>query len=496
MSIDRLPLDIPIPLLLLAFLVAFGFANGLTKRKVLLPPGPRAVPILGNILGFDTNSPWITYMEWATVHGDLVYSRLLNQEIITINSEKVAKDLLERRSNIYSDRPQYITNDMCGWGFSSIFLNHGNTWRLHRRMFQQALRADAAMTYRPVQIRKVHQLLVNFLETPEEYSEHIQTLAASVVMEVTYGYDSAPRHDALVEAVERSTNILAKALSPEGAAILGALPFLRHIPAWFPGASFKRLTLECQQLTVGVVEIPFQYTKQSMAAGTAKLSMVSDLLSRTEQGDCHRELAIKHASASAFAAASETSSSTLNVFMLAMFLHPDVQRKAQLEIDSIIGRDRLPDFSDRPSLPYVEAVFRETLRWRPVAPLGIPHATKHDDHFEGYFIPKGAVVIPNIWAMAHNEDKYPDSNNFKPERFFTPDGKLNNDNVGFIFGFGRRVCVGRHIADATLWASFVSILATFSITKAKDRQGNEIEVTPKWTVGITTDEPREAVADD
>ncbi|EGO23877.1 hypothetical protein SERLADRAFT_416180 [Serpula lacrymans var. lacrymans S7.9] len=322
------------------------------------------------------------------------------------------------------------------------------------------------MTYRFVQIRKVYQLLVNFLETPEEYSEHLQTLAASAVMEVTYGYDSAPRHDALVEAVERSTNILAKALNPEGAAILGALPFLRHIPAWFPGASFKRKTLECQQLTVGVVKNPFQYTKQSIAASTAKLSMVSDLLSRTEQGDYHQELAIKHASASAFA---ETSSSTLNVLMLAMFLHPDVQRKAQLEIDSIIGRDRLPDFSDRPSLPYVEAVFRETLRWRPVAPP------------LGYFIPKGAVVIPNIWAMTHNEDKYPDSINFKLERF-SPDGKLSHDNVGFIFGFGRRVCVGPHIADASLWASFVSILVTFS----KDKQSNEIEVTPKWTVGITT----------
>ncbi|EGN98311.1 hypothetical protein SERLA73DRAFT_153424 [Serpula lacrymans var. lacrymans S7.3] len=469
MSIEPLLSDITIPLLLLAFLVAFGFANGLMKRKVLLPPGPRDVPMLGSILGFDANSPWVTYMEWSTVHGDLVYSRLLNREIITINSETVANDLLERHSNIYSDRPQYITNDIYAKYISywSIFLKHPkNILNIYKR--------------------KYHGVGVLSMFTMVHFR-----LAASAVMEVTYGYDSAPRHDALVEAVERSTNILAKALNPEGAAILGALPFLRHIPAWFPGASFKRKTLECQQLTVGVVKNPFQYTKQSIAASTAKLSMVSDLLSRTEQGDYHQELAIKHASASAFAAlhllicnfpmaASETSSSTLNVLMLAMFLHPDVQRKAQLEIDSIIGRDRLPDFSDRPSLPYVEAVFRETLRWRPVAPP------------LGYFIPKaGAVVIPNIWAMTHNEDKYPDSINFKLERF-SPDGKLSHDNVGFIFGFGRRVCVGPHIADASLWASFVSILVTFS----KDKQSNEIEVTPKWTVGITTDEPQEAVAND
>ncbi|EGN92211.1 hypothetical protein SERLA73DRAFT_127702 [Serpula lacrymans var. lacrymans S7.3] len=404
------------------------------------------LPVLGNVLGFNSKEPWITYMEWAKV---IIYP--FTQPIIVVNSEKVANDLLERRASNYSDRPQFNTTHLCvallfGWGFTSIFFNYGNRWRLHRRLFQQAFRADAALTYRPVQLRKVHQLLANLLETPGESFDCLQMLSAAIIMEVTYRYDPAPRHDPLVMAVERTADILIKALRPEGAVVFSVFPFhvVRHIPPWFPGADFKRKANECQKLTVDVVETPFQYTKQSI------------------------------------------SSPTLKVFILAMLLYPDVQRKAQLEIDSVVGRDRLPDFNDRPPLPYIEAILRETLRWHAVGPLGVPHAITNVDHFEGYFTPKGAIVMANIWAMSHNEDKYSESAEFKPERFFTPDGKLNNDNVGFIFGFGRRICVGRHIADATVWAAIVSILAALNIEKAKDEQGIDVEVNTQWSTGVGT----------
>jgi cytochrome P450 len=72
-----------------------------------------------------------------------------------------------------------------------------------------------------------------------------------------------------------------------------------------------------------------------------------------------------------------------------MAMHPEFQTKAQEEIDSVIGTHRLPEFEDRPLLPYVEAVYREVMRWKPVLPLGLPHATTEDDVYDGYFIPKG-----------------------------------------------------------------------------------------------------------
>ena len=85
--------------------------------------------------------------------------------------------------------------------------------------------------------------------------------------------------------------------------------------------------------------------------------------------------------------------------MLAMVLHPEVQARAQAEIDAVVGRDRMPSFADRDALPYIRAVVRESLRWRMVGPLGVPRTTVQDDVYEGYFIPKGSVVLENIWAM-------------------------------------------------------------------------------------------------
>jgi cytochrome P450 len=84
-------------------------------------------------------------------------------------------------------------------------------------------------------------------------------------------------------------------------------------------------------------------------------------------------------------------------FFLAMTLFPEVQRKAQLEIDRVIGNSRLPGFEDRANLPYIDAIVKEVLRWHPVAPMGLPHMTTEDDICEGYLIPKGAYLMPNIW---------------------------------------------------------------------------------------------------
>ncbi len=82
-----------------------------------------------------------------------------------------------------------------------------------------------------------------------------------------------------------------------------------------------------------------------------------------------------------------------------MASYPEVQRKAQAELETVIGPHRLPGFSDRDSLPYVNALMKELLRWRSVVPIGVPHCSLEDDEYRGYFIPKGSVVIANIWYV-------------------------------------------------------------------------------------------------
>ncbi|KAG7085604.1 hypothetical protein E1B28_003155 [Marasmius oreades] len=161
-----------------------------------------------------------------------------------------------------------------------------------------------------------------------------------------------------------------------------------------------------------------------------------------------------------------------------MLANPDAQRRAQSEIDSVVALGELPQFSDQHALPFVSAIVKEVLRWKPVTPLGIPHASVAEDVYRGYTIPSGSLMVPNIWAMLHDEDTYPDPHSFKPERFIGADGKLNpdvKDPSTVLFGFGRRICPGRHMSLNSVWISIALMLATLNISKALDKEGNVIE---------------------
>lgn len=92
-----------------------------------------------------------------------------------------------------------------------------------------------------------------------------------------------------------------------------------------------------------------------------------------------------------------------------MTLYPEIQKQAQDEIDRIIGSDRLPTFEDRAKLPYLECVIREIYRWNPASPLAVAHKLMRDDEYEGYLIPAGTVVIPNIWYDTLEYPRYPGS---------------------------------------------------------------------------------------
>jgi cytochrome P450 len=157
----------------------------------------------------------------------------------------------------------------------------------------------------------------------------------------------------------------------------------------------------------------------------------------------------------------------LGHFIAAMLLYPDVQAKAQAELDAIVGSDRLPDFSDRSNLPYVNSVILETLRWKVLLPMGksdswdhspimnihagLPHCTTADDVFDGYFIPRGSLLMANLWAIMHDPEVYEEPDDFRPERFLRTGAQgqleLNPevlDPAATIFGYGRRCATFSH----------------------------------------------------
>jgi cytochrome P450 len=170
-------------------------------------------------------------------------------------------------------------------------------------------------------------------------------------------------------------------------------------------------------------------------------------------------------------------------FFLAMTVFPDVQTKASEEINREIGKDRLPIAADRSKLPYIEAVMKETHRWHLVLPMCLPHCSTQEDTCRGYRIPKGSILLPNNWHFTHDPKVYPDPMVFRPERHLeTPTHKAEPDPRNCIFGYGRRICPGRYVADNALFITVAQSLAVFDITKVV-RDGRMVEPEVKFEPG-------------
>lgn len=167
-----------------------------------------------------------------------------------------------------------------------------------------------------------------------------------------------------------------------------------------------------------------------------------------------------------------------------MIRYPDVQKRAQEEIDRVIGTERLPSCDDREKLPYVNALVKEATRWWPISPMGFPHTATDDVEYDGFCIPKGALLLPAVWWFLHDPEVYSDPESFDPDRFLPP--RSEPDPALEAFGYGRRICPGRFFADTGLYLNVVMLLAAFSIDKATNAAGKEVEVDVKPKPGILT----------
>lgn len=255
------------------------------------------------------------------------------------------------------------------------------------------------------------------------------------------------------------------------------IPALKYFPEWFPGCSSHRTARQWKRVNDVVADVPYAFVKQQAAEKNHKPSYVSkhidDIVREKQTLSLDDENTIKYTAANLYAAGSDTTASSLNSLILALLKFPDVQRKAQEEIDNLTGSNRLPDFTDRANLPYTDAMVKEALRWFPVTPMGVVHVVDEDVTVKGYLIPKGAILLPAVRWFLHDPQVYSEPEKFDPSRFLSP--RNEPDPAEAAFGFGRRICAGRYLADSSLFITIAQLLATFHVSKALDDKGREIE---------------------
>ncbi|TFK20134.1 cytochrome P450 98A3 [Coprinopsis marcescibilis] len=473
--------------------------SALSKEKsnpkgLPLPPGPKGLPVLGNALQIPQTKAWLVYDEWAKKYGDVMFVEALGQKIIILNSLSAATDLLEKRALNYSDRLALPSFEMMGFNWNFSLVSYGKTWRAHRRAFHQCLNHNQTVTYLPIVEEEMRGFMRHLSAKPEDLYHHARNYFGSVIMRVAYGVNDFKYNSPLIDDAETLIQRFSETTVP-GRLLVNSFSFLRHVPDWFPGTQWKQTLKEVAVISDRVVSKPFSDAKIRLNTDPEQdkyPSMVKELMpeiaSEANIDHHEQEIIARNTAAQTYIAGSDTTMTSMLALIAVLLVYPDVQKKARDEVDAVIGCDRLPNAQDLDHLPYIEALVKEVSRWFTVLPMGVPHQSRDDDEYNGYFIPGKTLFLMNAWAMMHDPEVFTNPFDFNPDRYLK-DGKIDPsvlDPEAAAFGFGRRICPGRYFSNATLKLSIASLLAVFDIRPAKDEAGNDIPVTIEQTSDLVS----------
>ncbi|KAG8972279.1 hypothetical protein FRC05_010222 [Tulasnella sp. 425] len=444
-----------------------------SSKRLPYPPGPRPLPLLGNLLDVPTSKFALTWTKLANQYGPLTFLTVPGQHVLVISSLEAAKELLEKRGSIYMDRPRFVmVGELVGLEYLTTLSRYSPTWRKHRSLLKHALSAQVVRRdYSALLMKKAEQYLEYLSTRPENFLVDLNKIMAENIIELTYGRRDDEEGRDYVKLNSYVMEVSIKAI--EGY-LVDFVPALRHLPSWLPGMKFKRDAAKWKEEIEDVRKATFERAQRSVVSGDAEhvssymLNNLRELRHRREESKDvesleEEELAISWTGFSFFIAGVDTTQFTAHGVLLAMMLFPSVQEKAQAEIDRVVGRDRLPTFDDQQDLPYLHALVLEALRWSPSVPSGLAHRSLSDDIYDGYLIPEGTTMIANTWAMSRNTEYYSNPSTFDPERFLKPNPEL--DPREFVFGFGRRICPGSELAYQAVWILAASVLWAFKLRR-------------------------------
>ncbi|KAJ1307183.1 hypothetical protein OPQ81_001299 [Rhizoctonia solani] len=451
-------------------LLAYKLYKDKEGHKLGLPPSPRSYPLIAHLLSIPSEFEHLGFMQLGEQLGSKIFSlSAFGTTIVVLNDRDDATNLFDKRSTTYSDRTcttMIQEPSLLDWGNFGSLVGYGDRWRKYRRLMTPWLTKQAVNTYHESQEHATRKLLQRLLEsykdirTSHELEAELYLCVSATMLRSLYGYEAVSSSDPyLVKAREAFLYLSQAALTSNY--LVNSVPALRYVPEWFPGADWKREAVKQRKEKDTLINEIYNIGLENMKKYEGTQLMVASLRGQALKLGLTEDEAddyVKQVSITLFAGGTDTTVATLMMFFMAMLLYPEVQKKAQVELDAVIGSSRLPNFEDRAQLGYIERIVQETLRWGPITPLAVPHTCFHDDTYKGYHIPKGAIVIGNVWAMTRDERVYKDPEVFDPDRYLDPNTPLSP-----VFGWGRRRCPGTHFAEASLFITIASILLAFDI---------------------------------
>lgn len=432
------------------------------------PPGPYGLPIVGNLFQLG-DSPHVALSEMSKVYGSVFSIRLGSRRAIVLNSHDVVKEALSKKARHFSARPPLHSFQISSNGGRSIaFGDFGPGHQRKKKLATRALYAVFSNVNRFDKLaQEVTERLCRSLTEAGKYetvdlSEHLRTLVINFSLRIVFGDNL--KKDCTMEM----QNILRRGND-----------FIENNPAinlvdLFPWLRFA-LSRQCKALKESVKEL-MNFVKSvyslhrhtnveeagvNFAATVDKViqdeMLVADPNCKINVHEASDDLLDEESKvtllADVFGAGIDTVSASLNWALLFIVCNPELQHELQAELKREIGMDRLPNLDDRARLPLLQATVLETLRKAAVVPLAIPHYVTDDSSVGGFSVPKGTLVLANLWAVNHDAKHFDRPEIFNPHRFLDENGKVMVTEQAFSLPFstGGRRCLGATLAKAELF---------------------------------------------
>ncbi|KAK1631059.1 hypothetical protein QYE76_005374 [Lolium multiflorum] len=463
------------------------------RRAYRLPPGPKPWPIIGN-LNLMGALPHRSIHALSKRYGPLMYLRFGSFPVVVGSSVEMAKFFLKTHDSVFIDRPKTAAGKYTTYNYSDITWSpYGAYWRQARKLcLTELFSAKRLESYEHIRKEEMCVLLRELHEAAGRVvvlKDYLFTLNLNVITRMVMGKKYLHK-----EATEDGTTLEEfKWMVDEWFVLNGVLNIGDSIPwlDWMDLQGYikrmKKLSKTFDRFLEHVVE---EHDRQRRPKGESFVAndMVDVLLEIAS--DPNLEVRIDRDGIKAFiqdlmAGGTESSAITVEWAMSEILKKPEVFAKATGELDRVVGRDRWVDEEDIPSLPYVEAIVKETLRLHPTSPMLVPRLSRQDASVGGYDIPVGTRVLVSVWSIARDPTVWDAPEEFVPERFLGSKIDIKGQNFELLpFGSGRRMCPGYSLGLTVIQVSLANLLHGFT-WRLPDGVATE-ELSMEETFGMST----------
>ncbi|XP_056419935.1 cytochrome P450 2K4-like [Hyla sarda] len=467
---------------LLSIVVILFLANVFRNQKQgkykNFPPGPKPLPILGNILMLDMSKPHNTFYQLSKEYGSIFSIHIGMTKMVILCGYDTIKDALINNAEVFSERPHSPLFAKTSKGHGIVFAN-GENWKVMRRFTLSTLR-DYGMGKKSIEnkITEEAECLVQKLRSYEGKPFGDFTSIIGAVTNIIVAILLSKRYD-----YEDPTILRLMHLVNENVKLLGS-PWVRLYNS-FPGLMDRlpgphKTIFKNTEEYQGFIRRTFTKYKTELDVNDQR-NLIDTFLFKQQEGKQESTLYYHNDNLTVlvgdlFGAGMETTSTTLRWSILLMMKYPKIQTKVQNEIDKVIGSAQV-QMEHRKQLPYTDAVVHEIQRFGDIAPNTVPHVASQDVTFKGYFIPKGTTILPVLHSIHMDEEYFEKPKEFYPEHFLDSEGKFKKNEAFIPFSIGKRSCAGETLAKMEMFLFFTTLVQHFTF---KAPPGAILDLTPAF----------------